>query len=129
MFVLSTLRIIGPTQCLYKHVCESGLDNSFCTPRNSSPSRLHILLALITERLKVSCNSLHGAESFLRSRQSPSYSRVSQHFMEPDSSLPCSQEPSTSLYSELDESTSYTPLHPISLKSIAISSSLVRLSS
>jgi hypothetical protein len=37
----------------------------------------------------------HGDEPFLRSRQLCSYSRISQHFMEPDGSLSCSQEPST----------------------------------
>jgi hypothetical protein len=31
----------------------------------------------------------HGAEPFLRSRQFCSYSRISQHFMEPEDSLPC----------------------------------------
>jgi hypothetical protein len=35
----------------------------------------------------------HGAEPFLRSRQLCSYSRTSQHFMEPEGSLLCSQEP------------------------------------
>jgi hypothetical protein len=37
----------------------------------------------------------HGAESFLRSHQLCSHSRTSQPFMEPEGSLPCSQEPST----------------------------------
>jgi hypothetical protein len=40
-------------------------------------------------------NYLHGAESFLRSRQLRSYSRISQHFMEPQGSLPRLLEPST----------------------------------
>jgi hypothetical protein len=43
-------------------------------------------------------NSAHGAEPFLKSRQSLSHSRISQHFMEPEGSLPCSQEPSNGLY-------------------------------
>jgi hypothetical protein len=38
---------------------------------------------------------IHGAEPFLRSRQLCSYSRNSEHFMESEGSLPCSQEPST----------------------------------
>jgi hypothetical protein len=43
-------------------------------------------------------NRLHGAETFLRSCQLSSYSRTSQHFMEPEHSLSCSQEPSTGPY-------------------------------
>jgi hypothetical protein len=34
---------------------------------------------------------LHEAETFLRSRQLCSYSRISQHVTEPEGSLPCSQ--------------------------------------
>jgi hypothetical protein len=56
----------------------------------------------------------HGVEPFLRSRQLCSYSRTSQHFMAPQSSLPCSQEPSTSPYTKPHQSTSS---HPISLRS------------
>jgi hypothetical protein len=40
-------------------------------------------------------NELHGAEPFSRSRQLCSYSRTSQYFMEPEGSLPYSQESST----------------------------------
>jgi hypothetical protein len=52
----------------------------------------------------------HGAESFLRSSQLCSYSRTSQHFMEPEGSLPCSQQPSTGAYPEPEQS---NPCHPI----------------
>jgi hypothetical protein len=52
----------------------------------------------------------HGAEPFLRSCQLCSYSRTSQPFMEPEGSLPRSQEPSTSPYPESDRS---NPYHPI----------------
>jgi hypothetical protein len=55
-------------------------------------------------------NQLHGAEPFLRSRQLLSHSRIPQHFMEPEASLPCSQEPSASPYPEPDQS---SPYHPI----------------
>jgi hypothetical protein len=60
----------------------------------------------------------------LRSCQLCSYSRTSQHFMEPEGSLPCSQEPSTSPYSEPDQS---NPYHPISLRSILRLSTHLRL--
>jgi hypothetical protein len=54
----------------------------------------------------------HGAETFLRSC---SYSRAFQHFMEPEGSLPCSQEPSTSA-----KSIQSILSHYISLRSILI---------
>jgi hypothetical protein len=53
--------------------------------------------------------------SFLRSRQSPSYSRICQYFMGPEDSLPCSQEPSNSLYPESDQS---SPYHSIANKNV-----------
>jgi hypothetical protein len=39
---------------------------------------------------------IHEAEPVLRSRQFCSHSRTSKHFTEPEGSIPCSQEPSTS---------------------------------
>jgi hypothetical protein len=54
----------------------------------------------------------HGAEPFLRNRQLCSYSRTSQHFMEPEGSLRCSQQPSIGPYPESD------PSNPLSLSKI-----------
>jgi hypothetical protein len=52
-------------------------------PRSSSTG---LLTKLINHSL------LHGADPFLRSCQMCSHSRTSQHFIEPEGSLPCSKE-------------------------------------
>jgi hypothetical protein len=59
-----------------------------------------------------------SCELFLRSHQSRSFSRISQRFMEPEGSIPCSQEPSTAPYREPDQSSPYHPI--LSLRSILI---------
>jgi hypothetical protein len=64
---------------------------------------------------------IHGAERFLRSCQLCSYSRTSQHFMEPGGSLPCSQKPSTGPYPEPDQS----KIHKIATKFSLIKSVLL----
>jgi hypothetical protein len=52
----------------------------------------------------------YGAEPFLRSCQLYSHSRTSQHFMEPEDSLPSWWEPSSGPYPKPDRS---SPYHPI----------------
>jgi hypothetical protein len=52
-------------------------------------------------------NGFHGAEPSLRSCQLHSYSRTSQYFIEPEGALHCSQEPTTGLYPQPDQSSPY----------------------
>jgi hypothetical protein len=56
----------------------------------------------------------YGAEPFLRSCQLCSHSRTSQHLMEPEGALPCSQEPSTGPYLEPDQCSPYHPILSLS---------------
>jgi hypothetical protein len=78
---------------------------------NIRPSSYIQTLDRAVQDLHTARHSLtHGAEPFLRSCQLCSYSRNSQHFMEPEGSLPCSREPSTGPDSEADQS---SPYHPI----------------
>jgi hypothetical protein len=57
------------------------------------------------------------AEPFLRSCKSSSHSGNSQHFMEPEGSSPCSQNPSTGPYPEPNRSSPYHPI--LSLKIVS----------
>jgi hypothetical protein len=76
--------------------------------------------------MKLGCTYLlsYGAEPFLRNRQLCSYSRTSQHFVKPNSSLLCSQVSSICPYPKPDR---FCPHHPISLRSILILSTHLRL--
>jgi hypothetical protein len=74
----------------------------------------HSLINHITDSVFYFTDSLtHGAEPFLRSCQLCSYSRSSQHFMEPGGSSPRSHEPSTGPYPEPDRSNHYHPILPL----------------
>jgi hypothetical protein len=63
--------------------------------------RYRVLLGKKTSELYQKLTTyLQGAEIFLKSLQSLIYSKTSEHFMEPEGSLPCSQKPSTGHYLE-----------------------------
>jgi hypothetical protein len=83
----------------------------------------HSEIAFITKCFQL---ILYGAEHYSRGRQLWSHSRHSQRFMKPKSSLPHSQEPTTCPYLEPDKSSPHSP-HPISLRSILMSSTHIRL--
>jgi hypothetical protein len=72
----------------------------------ATPSRVWLWNILTSNFLWI-YSLTHGAELFLRSRQLCSHSRTSHHFMEPEGSLPYSQEPSTSPYPEPDRTSPY----------------------
>jgi hypothetical protein len=82
---------------------------------------------LFSERCFVSDETFtHGAEPFLRSCQLCIYSWNSQHCMQPQSSLPCSQEPSISRYPVPRRSSTHDP-HPITVRCIWTLSTYLRL--
>jgi hypothetical protein len=69
----------------------------------------------------------YGAEPFLRSCQLCSHSRNSQHFMKPEGSSQCSQEPSNGPYPEPDQPSPHHPIPSYPLRSILILSTHLRL--
>jgi hypothetical protein len=61
---------------------------------------------------------LHSTESLLRRKQLVSYLWNSQRLMEPEDSLPCSQEPATDPYPQPDETIPQS--HPIPLRHFSV---------
>jgi hypothetical protein len=91
-----------------------------------SALKLHLKIHRFQTRDDVQTVLTHRVEPFLRSCQLCSYSRTSQHFMEPECSLPWSQEPSTGPLSWARSIQSITS-HHISLRSILILFNHLRL--
>jgi hypothetical protein len=97
---------------------QMGNDPIFCNKNvfGTSPNPMFVFFFLFTTTTitnhMASWHYLltYGAEIFLRTCQLCSPSRIPQHFMEPEGSIPCSQEPSTGPYPEPYQS---NPLHPI----------------
>jgi hypothetical protein len=84
-----------------------------CSRQTTVKTSVLIALSLILPIIFNYCggsNQLHGADTSSRNGKLCSYSRTSQHFMELESSLPCSQEPYTGPYPEPDQS---SPCHAI----------------
>jgi hypothetical protein len=79
----------------------------------------HQLLAYADVNLlgyNIDTNYLHGAKHYSRGHQLLSHSIVSQHFMEPEGSIPKSQELSTCSY--LSQTNPVHITHPTSSRSI-----------
>jgi hypothetical protein len=91
---------------LSRHDTGRALPFFFACVSNTKPDRIVNTPQRITHSLTHSLTQ--GAEAFLRSCHLCSYSRTSQHFMEPEGSLLCSQEPSTGPYPEPDQ---FNPYH------------------
>jgi hypothetical protein len=104
VLLLDRLCVMRIVKCFKPEIRLNNISSQFLPHRKhffsiTKANRLILISEIIT-------NQLPGAESFLWSRQSLSYSRISPYFIEPEGLLPCSQEPAT----EPDES---TPRHPI----------------
>jgi hypothetical protein len=81
----------------------------------------HVDSSICSEQLQ-----LNEAEHYSRCHQFCSHSRTSQHFMEPEGSLPYSQELSTSPYAEPDQHNESPTPCPIFPRSILILSTNLR---
>jgi hypothetical protein len=76
----------------------------------TGPVRPVLLCIMFPSTLLFRYSLTHGAEPFFRSCQLCSYSRTSQHIMEPGGSSPRSHKPYTGPYPQPDQ---FNPYHPI----------------
>jgi hypothetical protein len=96
-------------------------------PKHSAVAQLVKTYAPFTRTLPISSlppssqtNSMEQEQSSCwEAASSAATNRISQHFMEPEGSLPCSQEASIGPYPELDQSNPYHPILPL-LRSISV---------
>jgi hypothetical protein len=111
-FYLRQRCILSAAEMTSLNNIKSTIVRSYITPAVKKASLNNLLISYILTH-----SLTHGAEPFLRSCQLCSYSRISQHVMEPEDSLPCSQEPSTGPYLH-----QINPIHtiPFYLRSILI---------
>jgi hypothetical protein len=79
-----------------------------------------ICIVVSVDKRIITHSLTHGAEPFLGSRKLCSYSRASQHFMEPQGVLPCSQEHSTGPYPKCDQSNLHHPTSSLLFKTILV---------
>jgi hypothetical protein len=95
--------LCGRISCHFSKTSANFHQTTQCNiPENSAPH------SHCSENLNSLMIQLHEAESFLRSRQSRSHSRISQYIMQPEGS----REPSTGPYPEPDQSSPYQPILP-----------------
>jgi hypothetical protein len=116
--IISTYRVATDINSVcYTHITSNLIDDcpmndQFATvrfPHIASKLMLSILMFYLINTF-LSVLLTYGNQPFLRSCQLCSHSKISQNFMEPERSLPCSQQPSTHPYPEPDR---FSPYHPI----------------
>jgi hypothetical protein len=120
-------KIVSRINCFRRSVTEVRGCVFWVAKRSGTEKPFNIISDFVKLVWGMGNNKLSVAESFLGSRHSLSLSRISEHFMELEGSLPCSQELPTGWSLSRTRSVQSIPFHPISLRSILILSSHLRL--
>jgi hypothetical protein len=98
--VVTTGSILGSVVCDWAR-------NSCSTERGYYANQTRFMRLTLRVRplaiMEITYSLTYGAEPFFRSHQLCSHSRTSQHFVEPEGSSSCSQEPSNGPYPESDQ--------------------------